>query len=352
MSNKIYLYTDEAGNTGTDLFNDIHQSFFYTATIFSKKDIDINKNIKNKFETILLTLQSDNSQIKEIHFTELNEEEKSFVTNEIIDILEEYNLELLISIIEKKYLPKLFFIDEFFDSGINPIIPFDIYNIRIHRFFLVFGITQNFTDEDSERFYKLFRSMDTEKIILFIKEIKPKLLNNQSGIYKVLIDKALTYVIENIENFIFRIDTKYLLPNYHILNLIMHYTRFKYKNVKSIFKHDYNSNILKGLPKKLLPISFKWDADTSDFATITDIKEDKTFDNGISFIDSKNSYGIQIADVFVSFYRLYNEDKIKDISKFKKIIDYINQTPLVGISNQLTINTICSYDKYINSGEK
>jgi hypothetical protein len=193
MSNKIYLYTDEAGNTGTDLFNDIHQSFFYTATIFSKKDIDINKNIKNKFETILLTLQSDNSQIKEIHFTELNEEEKSFVTNEIIDILEEYNLELLISIIEKKYLPKLFFIDEFFDSGINPIIPFDIYNIRIHRFFLVFGITQNFTDEDSERFYKLFRSMDTEKIILFIKEIKPKLLNNQSGIYKVLIDKALTY---------------------------------------------------------------------------------------------------------------------------------------------------------------
>jgi len=122
----------------------------------------------------------------------------------------------------------------------------------------------------------------------------------------------------------------------------MHYTRAKYTDVEAIFKHDHNSNILKGFPKKILPASLKWDADTSDFSTIADIKEDKTFENGISFIDSKDSYGIQIADIFVSFFRLYNEDKIKDISKFKKVIEYINQTPLVGISNQITINEICT----------
>jgi len=110
----------------------------------------------------------------------------------MVDILEKYNLELLISIIEKKYLPKLLFINEFFDSGINPTIPPDVYNIRLHRFFLVFGITKNFTDEDSEIFYKLFRSMNKEKIILFIEEIKPKLLENQPQTYKTLVDAAVS----------------------------------------------------------------------------------------------------------------------------------------------------------------
>lgn len=352
MNGKVYLYTDEAGNTGPDLFNDVHQPFFYTATIFSEKDIDINESIKSKFATVLLTLQSNNPQIQEIHFTKLSENEKSFVTDEIVDILEEHNLELLISIIEKKYLPKLLFINEFFDSGINPTVPPAVYNIRIHRFFLVFGITQNFTDEDSEIFYKLFRSMDKEKIILFIQEIKPKLLENQPDTHRVLVDTALTYVVENIDEFIFKLDKKYLLPNYHILNSIMHYTRAKYTDAEAIFKHDHNSNILKGFPEKILPVSLKWDADTSDFSSIADIKEDETFKNGILFVDSQESFGIQIADIFVSFFRLYNEGKIKDISKFEKIIEYINKTPIVGISDQITNNEICSYDKHINSGEQ
>jgi hypothetical protein len=250
-------------------------------------------------------------------------------------------------------LPKLFFIDEFFDSGLNPKIPPEMYNVRMYRQILTFGIVSEFTDEYSENFYKLFINQDKENLIEFIKDIIPKITNNKPQGHIELANKPLNYVIviENIETFLFKIDKKRLLPNFHILSLIMHYTKEQFPNSEAIFNHDFNSNVLKGQPKKLLnQVVTAFDIETKDFSLISDMKEDDTLKNGIDFIDSKDSIGIQIADFFVSSFRLYFENKLVK-EENQELIDFIeNQILINGLSFKHTKSEICKYKKYINKG--
>lgn len=349
MKNKIYLYADEAGNTGSDLFNDKNQPIFYTSVIFCKNDLDIDVNIKEDYQKICNEFLK--SEVSEIHFIELSPEERKNVSKAMIELIKKYDLEVFISLIEKRYLPKLFFIDEFFDSGLNPKVPPEIYNVRMHRQILTFGIVNEFTDEDSEKFYKLFINQDKENLIEFIKDIIPKITKNKPKYHIELVNNALNYVIENIETFLFKMDKKRLLPNFHILSLIMHYSRKQFPNSEAIFKHDFNSNVLKGQPKKLLnQVVTAFDIETEDFSLITDMKKDDTFKNGINFIDSKDSIGIQIADFFVSSFRLYFEDKLVKEDNLELIYFIENQIPINGLSFKHTISEICKYDKYINKG--
>ncbi len=350
MKNKIYLYADEAGNTGTDLFKDKNQPIFYTSVIFSKNDIDVDMNIRKDYQKICDKFLK--SGISEIHFTELSPEERKNVSKAMIELIKKYDLKVFISLIEKRYLPKLFFIDEFFDSGLNPKVSPEMYNVRMHRQMLTFGIVSEFADEDSEIFFKLFINQDKENLVEFIKDIIPKITKNKPQGHIELVNKALNYVIENIETFLFKIDKKRLLPNFHILSLIMHYAREQFPNSEAIFKHDFNSNILKGQPKKLLnQVVTAFDIETKDFSLISDMKEDNTFKNGIDFIDSKDSIGIQIADFFVSSFRLYFENKLVK-EENQELIDFIeNQIPINGLSFKHTVSEICKYDKYINKGK-
>jgi len=347
MKDKIYLYADEAGNTGTDLFNDKNQPYFYTSVIFSQKDVDIDQNIKKDYQQICDDyLQSD---VSEIHFTELLTEERKNISKAMLELIKKYDLKVFISLIEKKYLPKLLFIDEFFDCGLNPKVPSEMYNVRMYRQILTFGIVSEFTDEDSEIFYKLFANQDNVGLISFIKEMIPKITKNKPQGHIDLVVNSLNYVIENIESFAFKMDKKRLLPNFHILNLIMHYSRQQYPNKEAIFKHDYNSNILKGMPKKLFnQVCKSFDVNMEDFSLISDIKEDKIFKNGIVFDDSQNSIGIQIADFFVSSFRLYFENKLNKEESEELITFLENEIPINGISFKHTLSEICKYEKYIN----
>jgi hypothetical protein len=113
MKNKIYLYADEAGNTGTDLFNDKNQPIFYTSVIFSKNDIDIDIDVNIKEDYQKICDEFLKSGVSEIHFTELSPEERKNVSKAMLELIKRYDLKVFISLIEKKYLPKLFFIDEF-----------------------------------------------------------------------------------------------------------------------------------------------------------------------------------------------------------------------------------------------
>lgn len=348
MKNKIYLYADEAGNTGTDLFKDKNQPIFYTSVIFSKNDIDM--NIIKDYQKICDKFLK--SGISEIHFTELSSEERKNISKAMVELIKKYDFEVFMSLIKKRYLPKLFFIDEFFDSGLNPKVPPEMYNVRMHRQILTLGIVSEFTDEDSENFYKLFINQDKENLIEFIKDIIPKITKNKPQGHIELVNEALNYVIGNIEIFLFKMDKKRLLPNFHILSLIMHYTRKQFPNNEAIFKHDFNSNILKGQPKKLLnQVVTAFDIETEDFSLITDMKKDDTFKNGIDYIDSKDSIGIQIADFFVSSFRLYFENKLVR-EENQELIEFIeNKIPINGLSFKHTISEICKYDKYIDKGK-
>ena len=130
----------------------------------------------------------------------------------------------------------------------------------------------------------------------------------------------------------------------------MHYARGEFLNSEAIFKHDYNSKILKGQPRKLLNEVVSSYIETENFSLISDMKKDDTFKNGIDFIDSKDSIGIQIADFFVSSFRLYFEDKLAK-EENQELIDFIeNQIPINGLSFKLTMSEICKYKKYINKG--
>lgn len=334
---KVFLYADESGNSGTNLF-DLSQPYFYIATLFSNTDIDSDEKFKNDFLAIL-------GDREELHYNEINSDELINISENIVDLFTKYNITGLLTIIEKKYLPKVHFFNTFFDSGINPHIDPLMYGRRLERFFVLFGVVKKFSNEYSKEFHTLWKDQNFSEISKFIKKLHKIIIQGEEQNFINIINPILNYAEENPESFLPKFDKKYLLPNFHALPLIMHYTRTKYPNKKAIFKHDHNSKIFKGLPSIILEKAYNFDFDTSDFSLITDMRKDHTFSEGIAFIDSKNSYGIQLADFIVSFFKAYNEDKINK-AEFNKICSFVEELPYSGISEQITINEICSYEKY------
>lgn len=335
---QIFLFADESGNSGTNLF-DMSQPYFYIATLFSDIDMDSDEQFKNDFLFIL-------GQREELHYNEINNDELISISEGILDLFTKYNISALLTEIEKSYLPKIHFFDTFFDSGINPHIDPIMYGRRMERFFILFGVLKKFSNEHSQEFYTLWQGQKYDEISLFIQKLHTIIIKNESKNFINTINPILNYAKDNPEKFLPKFDKKYLLPNFHALPLIMHYTREKYPNKKAIFKHDHNSKIFKGLPSKILEKAYNFDFDTSDFSLITDIRKDNSFSKGIEFIDSKNSYGIQLSDFIVSFFKSYNENKINK-SDFTKMSSFIESLPRYGISEQITINEICSFKKYV-----
>ncbi|PLY10034.1 MAG: hypothetical protein C0626_07080 [Arcobacter sp.] len=336
MSN-IYLYADESGNTGTNLF-DNSQPYFYMATLFSPIDIDKNEQFKNDFMNIL-------NNENELHFNDLDKNNLTIISEQILQLFEHYNITSLLTIIEKKYLPKIHFFNTFFDSGLNPKVPSNMYQQRMHRFIALAIVLEDFTDSDAKTFYSLIEDEDYIEISNFINKIQKKVIQNESEELTNILNPIFEFAKQKPQECLSNFNKKELLPNFFVLPLIMEHTIKTYPNKKAIFKHDYNSKIFKGM-NHIIDIACNYKMNDDAFGSFAHMTKNNIFSNGIQFIDSKNSLGIQLSDFVVSFAKAHHEDKI-DTFSCTKMCEYIEQTSMNGVGQDFTNGELKSYEQHI-----
>ncbi len=121
-------YTDEAGNTGNNLFDEA-QPYFWTGTLFAQEDLSITGVAVHRD-----CLQA--SGIAELHGSALGLSGIDRIAPCLLSFLAEHSLQFLFTRIEKIHLAATKFADTLLDTGVNPDVPVQQYAIKMLRIML------------------------------------------------------------------------------------------------------------------------------------------------------------------------------------------------------------------------
>ncbi len=143
----MYAFVDETGNTGGNLF-DSDQPLFLTAALITRSDFD--KSYKNSFDAICAKAGINCLHAVELGFGGIEE-----VAPPLLKLLKSADARFFVSRVEKRYLLATKFFDTFFDSGENPAVPWQVYNIRPLRLILAFKVAHLLDHHVAQMFWTM-----------------------------------------------------------------------------------------------------------------------------------------------------------------------------------------------------
>lgn len=348
----MYVYIDETGNTGLDIFNE-KQPFFMNMATMSPQQIDI--AYKDEFNQILSTLQ-----VKELHGTKMPSfESYNHASKLLYDFLLKKDIKFTYTVIDKILFSQTILFDELFDSGINEAVPWHSYNFREQRLILLLNFIAliHLTQEVHKKFWNecLFGKNISDADNSFISCIN----NLLSKLSNIDLDKrsieifynTLQWAKKNYTQFAYRIgynqtDKDYnniYLPTYGFLISLLKNIQDEYKNSNSdkcYLIHDRQQEyqnkitlahkIVTNPAIKRLHLGISYYKDTS----ILTLPQ-----SSLSFVDAKKSIGIQLSDFCASILG-------KKIKKKEMTPDMKNLHNL--IKEKTTDTHIFTYDSLVN----
>jgi len=303
----MFLYYDESGNSGANLL-DKEQPFFCSATIFSQKDLE-SKEFQEFHNSLLSKIE-----LSEIHMNELNPKNRILILKALLKFIEDNNIDIFFSILDKKFTLKMAFFDFFFDSYLNPLVNPIEYEIRENRLPYALYISELLNDNNLIVFSKIItdnfkqnqKESQVKKLSILIRNIRKNLRFKDTKIKEVLryVEKNSSIFLEyNLKH------KKQLLPNSMDLVSIFQFINHnkisldKFWLDKSTHRKGTSVNIDFIINNLIHSDKYSHRVDTEPIDVI-----DK---NKILFNQSsKDSFGIQIADVFAWLFCKYNLDKL------------------------------------------
>lgn len=159
----MFAYVDETGNTGANLF-DADQPLFLTAALITKSDFDVAR--KHDFGRICRKLGIQSLHASELGFGRLDE-----VAGALLKLLKKADARFFISRVEKRYLLATKIFDTFFDSGENPAVPWQTYNIRPLRLILAFKVAYLLDEHVAKLFWSMLMERSEKRARALIPEI-------------------------------------------------------------------------------------------------------------------------------------------------------------------------------------
>ena len=322
--NNIFIYADESGHSGTSIF-DKNQNFYIQGALISIYDI------QEEIEPIISKyLELYNTP--RLHGYELGEEKVSKVTDEIIQVLENFNWEVHFTYIEKKLLLAIEFITLILHPFENKAIPYIFIENEYFRHNLLIEIHRILDiHHRKNEIWSFLLKKDVASLIEFSKEL---LYNNSikdSDISKFII-KGLKFAINN-PKIIFedlkkgKNAKKISSPNMlGFQSLQNHITLFCEKNNESVnkFIHD-KSDEFKGVMRKYHKELSGLYIEEDELNSLQGIKKSKYAQGEFNLESSKNSNGLQLIDLIIWIFqrKLINpnfEVNIKLIEKMKPFV--------------------------------
>lgn len=314
----MYVYVDETGNTGENLFDEA-QPYFVTAALMTRTNFDVLQ--RSAVRRIAESVGYDQLHAGQLGIGRLNN-----VAPKLHAILKSCDARFYLSRVEKRYIAATKIHDTVFDSYENKGVPWHIYNLKNLRLLMLFKMAYYLLDDEVvARFWEsLMSRKEDQAYSLFegaCREILQRVDNLPDARSREIARSAFSWAADNPKQITVFSKTERAryghLPNVvAFLNLIdgieMQSERWG-KPIKTI-THDRQSQFEKTLKYWHEMIS-NADPTPINWPGMPERKLRKAFGSKMIISSAKDSAGIQIVDVVMwLFQRLNKGDDIGDES--------------------------------------
>lgn len=287
----LYCYTDESGNTGNNLFDDV-QPYFWTGTLVGRS------TLSGVARTAVSFWQS-RLGVQELHANELRLPGIEQIADEMAALLEEQSCRIVFTRIEKRFHARLKLVDTVLDSGHNHAVSNFHYGIRGLRLPLAHAIVECMESEDEEAFWRAYLRQDAEGLRAVLCGVRTRIGERVSDPRTLeLLSNAFDWgigaphaLLDGAGNF----DS----PNVVALTLILAglHQLLEGTNARVLrFVHDHQSQFGHDL-QAMHRLGRTFRAGTSPTSLITDITRVENIPADITFEESHTEAALQLVDV-------------------------------------------------------
>ena len=343
--NNVFIYADESGHSGTSIFNE-NSKFYIQGALISVH------NIEEQIEPIISKyLKQYGAQ--RLHGYELGEERVLKVTDEIVQVLENFNWEVHFTYIEKKLLLAIEFITLILHPFENKAIPFIFIENEYFRHNLLIEIHKILDlHHRKNEIWSFILKKDIDSLIKFSRELLDNNLIKESDISKFII-KGITFAINNPQIFSEDLEKgktakKISSPNMLAFQSLQnHITLFCEKNSESVntFIHD-KSDEFKGVMRKYHKELSGLYIKEGELNSLQGIKRSQHTQGEFDIKASQDSYGLQLIDLIMWIFQrmFYNPN----LEVNKKLIEKMKAFVITENNSKGEIKKNDSFYKYLN----
>ncbi|WP_010321991.1 DUF3800 domain-containing protein [Marinobacterium stanieri] len=312
-----YVYADESGNSGKDIFSE-KSPIYYQGAILSVGEID---NVVGP----IIQRYCDENTLERLHGYELGEAIVNRICLDLLKALEDFDWQFHYTAIEKRYMSPTKFVDTVFDCYDNPAVHPFWYTTELFRHTLCILIDDMMEGGGDEAFWQYYLADDVDGLI----EICEILLERAPHIFDKraceVVTDGLQYAIRHPEILTLvsakgKSAYKKQTPNIVAFSSLLTAThRFcnKFGTSVSEMIHD-QSDEFKGTMREYHRMFFGVNYQDDEFGGIPLFKEVEYELGTFKLESSKNSYGLQVADLFLWLVQRDVKDEV--LKKTKSLI--------------------------------
>jgi hypothetical protein len=319
----MFVYVDEAGNTGGNLFDD-DQPWFLTIGLITRANFDV---LEPRLFANGIGANGD------FHANSVGLDNIEKIAPALLAAAKRHDARFCVSRLEKLYLATTKVVDTIFDSHENKAVPWHVYNLRRLRLLMLFKLAHYVLDRDVVKLFwdALMHKNSKRSVELFVqacKAILARVGNLPDARSRELVAQAFTWAIENYDKITVHTDTKLAryghMPNMvAFMNLLDGMERQSKAWGRSIqqIKHDRQTQFEKSLAymhelySNADPTPIKWPG-------VPPMSVQKAIGSKFVVSNRFESPGIQLVDIVMwLFGRLNNGDYLGEQSQ--RLINYV-----------------------------
>lgn len=191
----FYIYVDESGNTGKNIF-DAAQPDYFTASVISKGDFDALYNQQIRIIASKLGAVA-------VHANEFGLGKLELIAEDLFLLIQRSGVMFFVSRVEKKYLLATKIFDVLFDSGENAAVAWHNYNFRPLKSILAFKLGHIIDESIARDFWKCLlmpREADARKMLpLICNSLKSRLSRLPDQRSRDVLGEGLDWIIKHPE---------------------------------------------------------------------------------------------------------------------------------------------------------
>lgn len=289
---KCFVFADESGNSGLKLFDDA-QDTFWSGTVVAYADLD---RKYSTFQRELLALVGRT----ELHGNELGFGRIEKIAGRLAWFIREKKLRFSFVRIYKPFLATTKLFDLAFDSGVNPAVPPQAYNVRHLRFINVLHFAQLLTSDDLNEFWSLFAAQDEKRFSHLLASIRDRVSETPYDKRSIqILTESLTWASEHPKE-VLDPFSEHDSPNFVAFTALFEYLHAFHKETGHTigsFIHDEQDQFIPHFAQAFeLLAKFHSDSE-GPLSLISNVEPISSFDCTLDVRSSDTSFGLQLIDV-------------------------------------------------------
>ena len=299
-----FAYADESGHSGLKLF-DVREDTFWTGTVVSVRDLDIN------FKTFHKELL-DRAGKPELHGNDLGLGRIDKIASRLCWFIRERKLRFSFVRVHKPYLAAAKLFDIAFDSGANPAVPWQTYNVQHLRQIMVMHFLQLLTEEDLREFWALFEVQDTQRLTRLLQTIERRVAPPPfDARTKQILTESLQWAAAHPEKVLdpFGLQDSPNFVAFSALFQFFHSLNGEDDSRIGSFVHDEQDQFVPSFKNAFNYLSMM-KGRLHPLATLGDVAKVNTFTcPNITISKSSQSFGLQLIDICLWMVKRVHEQK-------------------------------------------